>query len=233
MSASGLEAVEHNRLRWHLAVARFELILVELELQERKANFNPKQPRVPGGNPNGGQWTSGGTSQTQVTIDPSALTGISTIDDATKDLTDILANVMDIVEYVPGLSPQMYGTLVHQAFATAVRLQGLPGVGFWDVETTFSLGSIARYGLKDSIRTDVVLRNDVGDIIAIYDVKTGESGLSMSRVEELRAKTRAMPDTPVIQLHILRGPSLKHWRILDDVRTDPMWPSAQLCVTGI
>jgi hypothetical protein len=183
-------------LRWHLAVARFELMLVKLVLQERKANFNPNQPRVPGGNPDGGQWTSGGTSRTQVTIDPSALTGISTIDDVTKDLTNILADVMDVVEYVPGLSPQAYGMLVHQAFANAVRFQGPSGVGFWDVETTFSLDSVARYGLKDSIRTDVLLRNDVGDIIAIYDVKTGESGLSTRRVEELRTKTRAMPDTP-------------------------------------
>jgi hypothetical protein len=70
------------------------------------------------------------------------------------------------------------------AFAGQVRFVKLPGIGFFDVETTLSLMSGARYGSKDSIRTDVVLRNDAGDIIAIYDVKTGEKGLSRKGLSE-------------------------------------------------
>lgn len=35
---------------------------------------------------------------------------------------------------------------------------------------------------KNSIRTDVILKNDAGDIIAIYDVKTGDATIKESRV---------------------------------------------------
>lgn len=109
---------------------------------------------------------------------------------------------MDIIEYVPGLTPQAYGTLVHTTFANAIRLQDFPGIGFWDVETTFG-GD--RYGAKGSIRTDVVLRDEIGDIIAIYDVKTGEKGLSPARAAELRTKTGASQNVPIIEMSISRG----------------------------
>jgi hypothetical protein len=212
-----------------------------------RPHYNPNQPRVPAGKPDGGQWTNSGAdagraaaadghippissqpesvmsdgradtikagarfaSRTHITIDPEVLTGISTIDDATMALTDTLARVMDAVGQVPGISPQRYGMMVHTAFAAAVRLMRWPGIGFWDVETTFSLIPGARYGSKDSIRTDVVLRNEAGDVIAIYDVKTGDADLSPARVNKLLAKTRAAPGTPVIQMHVKHGLSLK------------------------
>ena len=44
-------------LRWHAAAMRVELTLIKLAHFYRKANFNPNQPRVPAGNPDGGQWT--------------------------------------------------------------------------------------------------------------------------------------------------------------------------------
>jgi hypothetical protein len=90
-----------------------------------------------------------------------------------------------------------------------VRVAGFPGIGFFDVETTFSLEVDAYYGAKGSIRTDVVVRNDAGEIIAIYDVKTGATGLSDSRVRELRAKTRTGPTVPIIELNLVRGVLLK------------------------
>jgi len=43
-----------------LAGLRSELALMRRALLGRKANFNPDQPRVPAGNPDGGQWTDGG-----------------------------------------------------------------------------------------------------------------------------------------------------------------------------
>jgi hypothetical protein len=138
-----------------------------------------------------------------------ALTGISTIDDTTKALTNMLVQVGDTIAYLPGRSPQKYGILVHIAFAAAVRSANLPGIGYRDVETTFSLEPDARYGSKLSIRTDVVLRNAAGEIIAIYDVKTGDADLGPKRVKALQAKTRAAPGTPVIQLHLTHGPSRK------------------------
>lgn len=151
-------------------------------------------------------------AQTQIAIHPSALTGLSTIDDITKSLTKTLAGVMDAVEFTSDLTPQTYGTAVHTTFALAVRVQRLPGIAWSDVETTFG-GD--RYGAKDSIRTDVVLRNEIGDIIAIYDVKTGNRGLEPWRVLELRSKTGVDARVPVIELHVLRGVSGK---AADDAR---------------
>ena len=114
-------------------------------------------------------------AQAPINIDTSALTGISTIDNTTKQLATTLARIKDSVEYLPTLTPQGYGRAVHTAFAAAVRVQGLRGIAPSDVETTFG-GN--RYGAKGSIRTDVVLRNDVGDVIAIYDVKTAKRALN-------------------------------------------------------
>lgn len=216
-----------TRLRWHLAAenviesARRVALLL-------KANFDPNQPRVPAGNPDGGQWTRVGGSPglpqettvevdrtgplyaaTEIGIDPSALTGMSTIDETTVSLARTLATVVDGVGVLPGAGAARYGTLVHTLFATAVRLGRFRGIGVFDVETTFP---DVRYGAAGSIRTDVILRNDVGDIIAIYDVKTGGAKLEPRRIRELRAKTGAGPNVPIIEMHIVRGVTLKKAR---------------------
>ncbi|MFL9828966.1 hypothetical protein ABTU92_29600, partial [Rhodoplanes sp. SY1] len=123
---------------------------------------------------------------TEIVVHPSGLTGISQIDDTSKSLVGTLARVMDAVDRVPGMTAQTYGTAVHVAFGTTVRLGGYPGIGFLDVETTFGAEPGVPYGSKGSIRTDILLRNEAGDIIAIYDLKTGEKGLTPGRVRELR-----------------------------------------------
>jgi hypothetical protein len=53
------------------------------------------------------------------------------------------------------------------------------------------------------------LRTELGEVMAIYDVKTGGAFLTTDRVLELRAKTRASVSVPVIEMHIQRGLSLK------------------------
>ena len=45
--------------------------------------------------------------------------------------------------------------------------------------------------------------------IAIYDVKTGGATLKPARVTELREKTGVGPSVPIIELHVLRGASIK------------------------
>lgn len=55
------------RLKWRLAFGRWETKLARW-VEAAKAGFDPNQPRVPAGNPDGGQWTgtggsSGGTGQ--------------------------------------------------------------------------------------------------------------------------------------------------------------------------
>jgi hypothetical protein len=47
-------------LRARLAGYAFEVSAIRLQLLLRRANFNPDQPRIPAGQPGGGQWTSEG-----------------------------------------------------------------------------------------------------------------------------------------------------------------------------
>jgi hypothetical protein len=53
-------------------------------------------------------------AQTPINIDASALTGISTIDNTTKKLASTLARIKDSVEYLPTVTPQVYGIAVHR-----------------------------------------------------------------------------------------------------------------------
>jgi hypothetical protein len=128
-------------------------------------------------------------AQTQVTVHTSALTGIESIDDTTTKLAHTLAGILDGIEILPDATPQKYGMIVHSIFANAVRFGDFEGIGFDDVETTFGDELDSPYGAKGSIRTDVVLRNIAGDIVAIYDVKTGKEPLGPKRVREIREKT--------------------------------------------
>jgi len=191
--------------------------------REQARKYDPEQPRVPAGNPDGGQWTSGATGTAAiyseaettegvvlvasgVTIDYSdALTGDSIIDGTTKALCEKLADVMQKMDFIPTWTPQVYGTAVHVAFGNAVRFGGMEGIGFQDVEQSFG----GEYGEPGSIRTDVVRRDAAGDVIAIYDVKTGGATLRPGRVQELREKTGVGPNVPIIELSVLRGASLK------------------------
>jgi hypothetical protein len=174
-------------------------------------------------------WTQ--YADAQIRIDASALTGIETIDSTTRGLTQKLASVLDKVDYLPEWTPQKYGIVVHAMFALSVRLAQFPGIGVWDVETTFGLDDDAPYGAKGSIRTDVVLRNEVGDIIAIYDVKTGGARLRAGRVRELRARTGVGPNVPIIEMQakfgihgkMISGPLIAKLTRLSVQRTREDW----------
>ena len=77
-------------------------------------------------------------SRTSVTIDYSrALTGISTIDDTTKKLSETLGDAMARVEFIRDWTPSVYGTAVHVDLANQVRAQGIPGIAPSDVEHSF------------------------------------------------------------------------------------------------
>jgi hypothetical protein len=115
-------------------------------------------------------------------------------------LAAILVTVMEANPPNSGATPQQYGTFIHLEFADAVRSERIPGIGYGDVETTFPEED--GYGAPGTIRTDVVLRNVDGTVRAIYDVKTGDSGLAPARVSRLREKTGAGPDVPVVELRL-------------------------------
>jgi hypothetical protein len=144
---------------------------------------------------------------TQVVVEQSAISSNQIVNATTATLIAILKKVMDGLERAPGMTPQLYGQLVHKQFANAVRAANIPGIEFDDVETTYSRDDPdAVYGSPGSIRTDVVLHDESGKIIAIYDVKTGKSGLTPARVKELLTETRADPTTTkVIELRFGRA----------------------------
>jgi hypothetical protein len=231
------------------------------EEMERRGGFNPNQPRVPAGNPDGGQWTSegggGGLNDSrvisdamppndwvpgaqyaagprgpkdrlplphapmpgvegvgstyrpgQVTIVNNAQTGLSTVDETTDKLRKILEKVVN--SRGEGYGPE-YGKAIHYDFGDAVKdaIRSENLSGNIRVEHTYPEGDEWWYSKKGTIRTDVVLRNDGGEVTAIYDVKTGSAYLDANRVQELRTKTGAGPEIPVIEMHIQRGLSLK------------------------
>lgn len=150
-----------------------------------------------------------------------ARTGIPTIDETTEKLSASLIKAMDGSEFIPNQTPQAYGVAVHASFAGFVKADDLPGIGREGVEQSFLLKDVVTYGVAGSVRTDVTLRDIGGDVIAIYDVKTGGAVLSASRADELRAHTGAAPNVPVIELHFYRGSSLKHEQVAQNIRFDP------------
>ncbi len=113
-----------------------------------------------------------------------------------------------VIDTLPKGRGPIYGIAVHTAFSMAVRFGNFPGIGFSDVETTWG-GVDLRYGSLGSVRTDVILRDDFGDPVAIYDVKTGGATLTSSRVQELRDAVAPGSDIPVIEIHIERGATVK------------------------
>jgi hypothetical protein len=136
-----------------------------------------------------------------VRIINNAQTGFSHIDETTNKLRDILEKVVNARG--EGYGPE-YGKTIHYDFADAVKAENLRGI---KVEHTFPVD--AGYGQKGTVRTDVIFYNELGEPIAIYDVKTGSASLDAARVAELRVKTRATLSVPMIEMHIQRGLSLK------------------------
>jgi hypothetical protein len=203
-----LDARSQNRLcrdiKYQLAALRFETAMIRHAYVCRKAGFNPDQPRWPAGSgEDSGRWSGGAGTGTR--FENNAQTGFSTIDRTTDALGNTLAKVIDIL---PKGSGPLYGIAVHTAFSLAVRFGNLPGIGFNDVETTWG-GVDLRYGSLGSVRTDVILRDDSGDPVAIYDVKTGGARLTAARAQELRQAVAPGSDIPVIEIHVERGASLK------------------------
>jgi hypothetical protein len=240
------------------AVLAHRLKMLDIEAAHRlawyRSHFNPDQPRVPAGHPDGGQWTSDGSPGApspvrlaaldptrafagliksdaapggikvwtkyaeakdadsvpgKSDVDPDTAADVKLVEQTTDILHKVVLAVATAVIRRPGSTPREFGTDVHIAFANAVRFMNLPGIGQKGVEQSFDKDGETRYGKDGSIRTDVVLRNPQGVIIAIYDLKTGNAIIRPSRARELRAKTGSGPEVPVIELHAVRGPAYK------------------------
>jgi hypothetical protein len=131
-------------------------------------------------------------------------TGNRRVDSTTPILMDVFSKVLNQIGPRPDLTPGQYGTQVHKECAKALRALNLPGIDTNDIERTFSVDDNNVYGAKDSIRPDVILRDDDGNIIAIYDFKTGR-GLSEDRVIRFGYMTESGRTVPVIELSRSRG----------------------------
>jgi hypothetical protein len=246
------DSLSHGRLERLLrgaqdaAMLRHRLALLDIEAQHRlawhRSHFDPNQPRVPAGHPDGGQWTSGGSGTARMRLangggNPGTSSPELVLSDVSPDrlgvwsqyaqnetdpsspdpaiersrqvLHDILAQVnasvsASLVGRRDPVSPRLYGVLVHAEFARIVRARNLPGIGSAGVEQSFDPDGLARYGLDASIRTDVILRNAKGEIIAIYDVKTGAATIGPVREAKIRTFTRVGRDVPVIIMRAIR-----------------------------
>lgn len=137
-------------------------------------------------------------------VDPSAITGNPQVDRTTKLLVDVLAQSAKTMGQAvpPGMRATVFGIHVHYDFGTRVKALDLPGIGQDGVEQSWSLEALARYGLADSIRTDIYLRDRFGTPIAIYDLKTGNGQLTPRRIKELQNAVGA-GDIPVIELRLI------------------------------
>ncbi|MGT2482084.1 hypothetical protein ACU4GR_32010 [Methylobacterium oryzae CBMB20] len=188
-------------LAYAKAELRLSLAFVALQLLDIKAGFRQDQPRGCEG-----RWCGGSGSVAVLRKDK---TGDPRIDAKTDEILDVLKEVVEDTEPGEGF---LYGIEIHAKLAARLRELDLPGIGRHGVEQSFVAGDIVRHGLSGSIRTDVILRDgrtSAAPIRAIWDIKTGERGLSLSRVRALRAAAGVDDSVPVIEIHLLRGISVK------------------------
>lgn len=189
------------RRKYRIAAQNFELKIQSLRILCLKANFNLSEPRD-----NGGRWT---IRPDGVRVSRNDRTGNRRIDNTTDLVVDAVSDVVG--QNGPGRGP-LYGVAIHSQSADLIRSLNLPGIGSYGVEQSFSAGDTARYGLDGSVRTDIVLRDgrtQDAPIMAIYDLKTGNAKLTRSRVREIRAAVGVDESVPVIEIHVLRGVSVK------------------------
>jgi hypothetical protein len=116
------------------------------------------------------------------------------LDDLCERRGDVQAMTNEAAKYFrrehPGMSPQNFGTAVHAEVARQV------GKSDPDFRAEFSLikSQAAGYGQLGSIRIDVFERTK-NDIVCVYDIKTGESGLTSARVAEIAGNVASIYGT--------------------------------------
>ena len=188
-------------LDYRIAGLRLGLAFLGLQILEIKAGFRQDQPRS-----DDDRWSGGGGS---IIVTRKDKTGDPRIDAKTDEILDVLKEVVESSEPGEGF---LYGIQIHAKLAARLRELDLPGIGRHGVEQSFIAGDIVRHGLEGSVRTDVILRDgrtSAAPIRAIWDIKTGDQGLSPRRIRELRSAAGVDDSIPVIEIHLLHGISVK------------------------
>lgn len=121
------------------------------------------------------------------------------------------------------MSPSQYGTAIHQWVATAIGKKDPNFIAELSLVKMAEEGASAeelenarkggiKYGTNDSIRVDVLEHKDE-DTVCVYDIKTGNAGLSSARFAEIFVNVRsAYPDA-------------KHIIVTEVRPTDPWRPN--------
>lgn len=81
------------------------------------------------------------------------------------------------------MSPTQYGTLVHTLVKRQIDAMGDPNFRA-EVSHVKGIEDAQDYGTKGSVRVDVLERRDQSTV-CVYDIKTGRSGLSLTRFAEI------------------------------------------------
>ena len=78
----------------------------------------------------------------------------------------------------------VFGTRMHKLLRDEVEAAKIPGV---TAEESFIDGKAANYGEIGTIRTDVLLRDASGKIVAVWDWKTGMNlSMSPARIRDIQ-----------------------------------------------
>src|SRR5262249_12440418 len=83
----------------------------------------------------------------------------------------------------PYLGPAVYSTRVHTVLRDKVLAENNQN---FRPEVSFLKGKEETYGRKGSIRIDVLDKADDRDLVCVYDIKTGQRGLSPARIDEIK-----------------------------------------------
>ncbi len=96
----------------------------------------------------------------------------------------------------PGQQPVL-GTNIHSQFASLIAQEGVPGIS---TEVSYLNGQVVEYGTSGSVRADAVEGNQNAPT-AIYDLKTGDQGLTASEVAAYRANLpKGYQNIPIVEI---------------------------------
>lgn len=194
-----MQDLDRIRERYSIAAQIVKILLEKIALHEWKAGYRDDQPRGPDG-----KWIIGGGNYI---VSKRHTTGDKRVDSITEKIVTVLDTVLSNIG--PGRG-SLYGTHVHTETANILREMNIPGIGREGIEQSFSFGDLVRYGFNGSVRTDAILRNEQsGEILAVWDIKTGNERLYPSRVAEIRRNLNISDDIPVIEVNVNLGINVK------------------------
>lgn len=114
--SSPLTTTDEVRLRAEITAYCLWLAGAKLALLAAKAGFQPDQPRVPGGDPAGGQWTSDGGSGTATRTPPKKPRKTGTTTDPVKYTQDHQADAATVARQLKVPTQNVLGLSANESF---------------------------------------------------------------------------------------------------------------------